>query len=86
MKGEINTKYNPDDIVYMIAPSFEHRIVKGKVVEIWKTVHIYPQKDTVTYYGITTAEGDGYQYRFFSPENCVYSTEDEAIANINEEL
>lgn len=33
MKGEINTKYNPNDIVYIIDP-IERKILKGKVVEI----------------------------------------------------
>lgn len=82
MKGEINTKYNPDDIVYIITP--ERRILKGKVTEIWKTFHIYPQEDAVTYYGITPAKEDYYQYQFSSPENCVYSTEEEAIAKLDE--
>lgn len=85
MKDEINTKYNPNDIVYIIAP-FERRILKGKVTEIWKTFHIYPQEDAVAYYGITTVEGDDYQYQFSSPENCVYSTEEEAIANKDVEV
>lgn len=83
MKCEINTKYNPNDIVYIIAP-FENRILKGKVTEIWKKIHIYPQEDAVTYYEITPIEGDNYQYQYYSPENCVYSTEEEAIANIND--
>lgn len=83
MKGEINTKYNPNDIVY-ITPPGERKIVRGKVIEIWKTVHIYPQKDAVVYYGITAVEED--DYRYWSPENCVYSTEEDAIANIDKAL
>ena len=83
MKGEINTKYNPNDIVYIISP-FERKVLKGKVTEIWKRFHIYPQEDAVVYYGITPVEGDDYQY--CSPEHRVYSTEEAAIANIDEAL
>lgn len=80
MKGEINTKYNPNDIVYIIDP-IERKILRGKVIEIQKRICIYPQEDVIVYYGITTSEED--DWRYLSPENRVYSTEEEAIASIN---
>ena len=82
MKGEINTKYNPNDIVYIIDP-VERKILKGRVVEIQKRISIYPQEDAIIYYGITTTEED--DWRYLSPEHCVYSTEEEAVANIMDE-
>lgn len=78
MKDKINTKYNPNDIVYIIDP-IERKILRGKVVEIQKRIRIYPQEDTVVYYGITTSEED--DWRYLSPENCVYSTEEDAIGD-----